>query len=72
MALDLLYVSAQLAWWYTLTGAMMVESGRLVAQSLTLDLAADVVHAGCAEDLQKQHAQPVSDLRQGRVPAQCG
>src|SRR2546427_10670719 len=40
-SIDLLYVSAQLTWWYTLTGAMMVESGRLVAQSLTLDLAAD-------------------------------
>jgi len=25
--LDLLYLSAQLTWWYTLTGAMMEESG---------------------------------------------
>src|SRR5262249_16307881 len=29
--LDLLYVSTQLLWWYAVTGAMMVESGQLVA-----------------------------------------
>jgi len=32
LLIDLLYLSPQLAWWYTLTGAMMVESRRLVAQ----------------------------------------
>ena len=30
-ALDLLYVSVQLTRWHALTGAVMVESGRLVA-----------------------------------------
>jgi hypothetical protein len=30
--LYLLYLSAQLTRWYTLTGAVMVESGQLIAQ----------------------------------------
>jgi hypothetical protein len=30
--LYLLYVSTQLLWWYTVTSAMMVKSGQLVAQ----------------------------------------
>src|SRR5438309_2206756 len=29
--LHLLYVSTQLLWWYAVTGAMMVESGQLIA-----------------------------------------
>jgi hypothetical protein len=43
---------------------MMVESRRLVAQSLTLDPTADGVHARRTKYLQEEQAQPVSDLRQ--------
>src|SRR5712691_7946469 len=32
LPLNLLYVSPQLLWWYVVTGAMMVESGQLIAQ----------------------------------------
>ncbi len=49
---------------------MMVETRQLVAHSLTVDLATDVVKAGGAIYLQQEHAQPVADLRQrqGRGP----
>src|SRR5713101_7377006 len=43
---------------------MMVETRQLVAHSLTVDLATDVVKAGGAIYLQQEHAQPVADLRQ--------
>jgi hypothetical protein len=43
---------------------MVVESGQLIAHSLTVDLAADVVDARCAEHLQQEYTQPVVDLRQ--------
>src|SRR5262249_55420890 len=62
--LNLLYVSTQLLWWYTVTGAMMVESGQLVAHSLALYVATDRGDAERAEYLQQEHAQPVADLRQ--------
>jgi hypothetical protein len=52
--LDLLYVSAYLPRWLTLTGTVMVESGQLVAHSLPVHLATDGVDARGAEHLQQE------------------
>src|SRR2546430_3474355 len=62
--LDLLYVSAQLLWWYAVTSVMMVKSGQLVAQELALDVETDRGDAARTEHLHQQHAQPVAHLRQ--------
>src|SRR5215831_20018290 len=45
---------------------MVVESSQLIAHSLTLDLATDLVNAGRVADLQQELAQPGSDLWQGQ------
>jgi len=55
-SIHLLYPSAQLPWWHTLTGAMMVESCQLVAHSWTVYWATDVVNAGRAVNLQQEQA----------------
>src|SRR5262252_4719702 len=70
VGLDLLYVSSQLPWRQTLAGAMVEESGQLVAHSLTLHVVTDGGHAKRQERLHQQHAQPVAHLweGQGRCP----
>ena len=49
--LYLLYVSASLPWRQTLAGAMVVESGQLIAHSLTLHAATDGGHTKRQERL---------------------
>ena len=64
--LYLLYVSASLPWRQTLAGAMVVESGQLIAHSLTLHAATDGGHTKRQERLEQQYAQPVAYLWEGQ------